>query len=70
MLGPAIELGRNVTAAAPNRQRQLELAALREMSDLELGVQELEIGRRLEIAGRDRPGPFFESRTSISGESP
>ena len=59
MLGPAVELGRNVAAATPDRQRQLELAAIRQMGELQLGVQQLEIGGRLEIAGRDGARPLL-----------
>src|SRR3989440_7578146 len=56
VLGPAVQLRREVAAAAADRERQLELAALREVRDLEVRVQDLEVGRSLDVAGRDRAG--------------
>ena len=55
MLGPAVQLGRDVPAAAADRERDLELALLREVGDLELRVEILEVGRRLDVTGGDDP---------------
>ena len=43
-----------VTAPAPDRHRQLELAAIRQVSDPEARVEDLEVGRHLDVGGRDR----------------
>ena len=49
----AVALGRDVAAAAADRQRDLEPALRREVRDLELRVQDLEVGGRLDVGGRD-----------------
>src|SRR5829696_5641190 len=51
----AIALGRHVAASAADRERDLEPALRRQVRDLEVGVQDLEVGRRLDVGGRDRP---------------
>ena len=56
VLRPAVQLGRRVAAAAADRQRQLEPAAVGEVRDLELRVEDLELGRRLDVGGRDDAG--------------
>ena len=48
--GPAVQLGRDVAAAAADRERHLELALVGDVRDLELRVQDLEVGRRLDVA--------------------
>jgi hypothetical protein len=58
-LGPAVELGRDVAAAAPDGERHLELALVRDVRDLELRVQDLEVGRRLDVGGRDDAGALL-----------
>ena len=50
--GPAVELARDVAAAATDRERDLELALLGEVRDLELRVEDLELGGRLDVGGR------------------
>ena len=51
---PAVALGRDVAAAAADRERDLEPALRREVRDLELRVQDLEVGGRLDVGGGDR----------------
>ena len=48
--GPRLQLGRDVAAAAADRQRHLELALVGEVGDLEVRVEDLELGRRLDVA--------------------
>src|SRR5690242_7962263 len=50
----AVALGRNVAAAAPDRERDLEPALRREVRDLELRIEDLEVGGRLDVGGGDR----------------
>src|SRR5436189_448728 len=49
VLGPAVELGRDVAAAAPDRQRHLELALVGQVRDLEIGIEDLELRRSLDV---------------------
>src|SRR5579872_1700368 len=49
VLRAAILLGRRVAAAAADRERHLEASAVGEVRDLELGVEDLELGRRLDV---------------------
>ena len=58
-LRPAVELGRDVAAAAADRERHLELALVGDVRDLELRVQDLEVGRRLDVGGRDDAGALL-----------
>ncbi len=53
VLGPAVELGRDVPAAAPDRQGHLELALVREVRELQVGIEDLELGRRLDVGRLD-----------------
>src|SRR5437868_15121790 len=53
VLRPTVQLGRVVAAAAADCQRQLQAAAIREVRDLELRVEDLELGRRLDLGGGD-----------------
>jgi len=53
VLRPAVELRGNVTAAAADRERHLELALIGEMRDLELGVEDLQLGGRLDVGSLD-----------------
>ena len=48
----AVQLRRDVAAAAADRQRHLEPALRREVRDLEVRVEDLEVGRRLDVGGR------------------
>ena len=59
MLGPTVQLRRQIAAAATDRERQLETAAAGEVRDLELRVQDLEIGGRLDVGGRDGARPLL-----------
>src|SRR5277367_4894594 len=52
---PTVPLGGDVAAAAADRQRDLEAALRREVRDLELRVEDLEIGGRLDVGGGDDP---------------
>ena len=52
-LRAAVELGRHVAAAAADRERHLELALVGDVGDLELRVEDLEVGGRLDVGGRD-----------------
>ena len=49
----AVALGRDVAATAADRQRDLEPALGRDVGDLELGVEDLEVGRHLDVGGGD-----------------
>src|SRR5436190_5782667 len=53
VLGPAVELGRDVAAAAADSQRHLELALVGQVRDLEIGIEDLELRRSLDVLGRD-----------------
>ena len=57
--GPAVQLGRDVAAAAADGQRHLELALVGDVRDLELRVQDLEVGRRLDVGGRHDAGALL-----------
>ena len=57
VLRPTVELGGHVAATTPDRHRQLELALVRERRDLEIRVQDLEVGRRLDVSGSDLARP-------------
>ena len=48
-----VALGGHVAAAAADRERDLEAALRREVRDLEVRVQDLEVGGRLDVGGRD-----------------
>src|SRR3954471_3931207 len=50
---PAVALGRHITAPAADRERDLEAALRREVRDLEIGVQDLEVGGSLDVGGGD-----------------
>ena len=52
-LGAAVQLGGHVAAPAADRQRHLELALVGELRDLELRVEDLEIGGSLDVGGGD-----------------
>src|SRR5205814_9512701 len=49
VLRPAVELGRDVAAAAADRQRHLELALVGQVRDLEIGIEDLELRRSLDV---------------------
>jgi hypothetical protein len=49
----------DVAAPAADRERHLELALGGELRDLELRVQDLEVGRRLDVGGRDDAGALL-----------
>ena len=51
--GPRLSSAGHVAAAAADRQRHLEPAVAGEVRDLELRVQDLELGRRLDVGRRD-----------------
>ena len=53
VLRPAVELRRDVAASAADRQRHLEPAVAREVGDLELRIEDLELCRRLDVGRRD-----------------
>src|SRR5579864_4145830 len=53
VLRPAIQLGRVVPAAAADRPGELQPAAIREVRDLELRIEDLELGRRFDVGGGD-----------------
>ncbi len=55
-LGPTVELGRDVAATAPDRERDLELRLVGEVRELEVGSEDLEICRRLDVCGGDDAG--------------
>src|SRR4051812_26634477 len=55
-LRAAREIRRRVAAAAADRQRQLEPSTIREVREHELRVEDLEVGRRLDVAGGDLAG--------------
>ena len=55
-LGALVALGRHVAAAAGDRQRHLEPGLLGQVADDQVGVQDLEVGRRLDVGRRDRAG--------------
>ena len=57
--GPAVQLGRDVAAAAADRQRDLEAALVGEVGDLELRVEDLEVGGRLDVGRRDDAGALL-----------
>src|SRR5581483_4121055 len=48
-----VALGREVPAAAADRERDLEAALRREVRDLEIRVQDLEVCGRLDVGGGD-----------------
>src|SRR5262245_41078717 len=52
-LRPAVELGGDVSAAAADGERHLELAFVGDVRELELRVQDLEVGGSLDVGGRD-----------------
>jgi hypothetical protein len=54
VLRAAVELRRRVAAAAADRQRDLEPALVGQVRDLELRVEDLEVGGRLDVGGRHR----------------
>src|SRR2546421_2511707 len=54
MLGPPVQLGGNVTPAAADRQRHLELALVGQVRDLEVRVEDLELRRCFDVLRRDR----------------
>ena len=56
VLGAAVELGGHVAPAAPDRQRHLQPAAVGQVGDLELRVEDLELGRSLDVLRRDDAG--------------
>ena len=49
VLRPTVQLGRNVAAAAADRERDLEPPLVGEVRDLELRVEDLEIGGSLDV---------------------
>src|SRR3954470_7253742 len=49
-----VALRGHIAAPAADREGDLETALRREVRDLELGVQDLEVGRRLDVGGRHR----------------
>src|SRR5439155_25541225 len=49
-----VALGRDVAAAAPDRERDLEPTLRRQVRDLELRVEDLEVGGSLDVGGGDR----------------
>ena len=53
VLRPAVQLARDVPAAAADRHRHLEAALVGQRRDLKIRVQDLEVGGRLDVAGRD-----------------
>jgi hypothetical protein len=53
VLRPAVELGRHVAAAAPDRERHLEPSVAGEVRDLELRVEDLELRGSLDVPGGD-----------------
>ena len=59
VLGAAVQLGRDVAAAAADRERHLELALVGEVRDLEVRVEDLEVGRRLDVGRRDGAGALL-----------
>ena len=54
MLGPAVQLGRDVATAAADRHRQLEPPLVGQVGDLGVRIEDLEVGGRLDVAGSDR----------------
>src|SRR5665647_2028660 len=56
VLRAAVELGGHVAPAAPDRQRHLQPAAVGQVGDLELRVEDLELGRSLDVLRRDDAG--------------
>src|SRR6185295_2141033 len=58
-LRPAVELGGDVAAAAADRQGHLELALVAELRELEVLVQDLEVGGSLNVGGGDRAGTLL-----------
>ncbi len=62
-----VALGRHVAAAAADRDGDLEPTLGGEVRDLELRVEDLEVGGPLDVGGRDRPftlggQPHFDLR--------
>ena len=56
---PAVHLRRHVAAAAADGHRQLELALVGEVRDLEVRVEDLEVGRQLDVGRRHRSRPLL-----------
>src|SRR6266496_555513 len=56
VLRPTVQLSRDVAAAAADRQRHLEPAFVGQVRDLEVGVEDLELRRGLDVLGRDCAG--------------
>src|SRR5581483_1486431 len=59
VLRAAIELGGHVAAAASDRQRQLQAAAVREVRDLELRIEDLELRWSLDVGCGDDARPLL-----------
>ena len=58
-LRATVQLGRNVAAATADREGHLELALVGDVRDLELRVQDLEVGRCLDVSRRDDAGALL-----------
>ena len=57
--GPAVLVGGHVPAAAADREGHLELALVGEVRELEVRVEDLEVGGRLDVGGRDGAGALL-----------
>ncbi len=57
--GPAVHLRRHVAASAADGHDQLELPLVGEVRDLEVGVEDLEVGRQLHVRRRHRSRPLL-----------
>ena len=58
-LGPAVQLGRDVAATAADGERHLQLALVGEVRELELRIEDLEVGGRLDVGGGDDAGALL-----------
>src|SRR4029450_12732330 len=56
VLRPAVQLGRHVAASAYDGERDLELALVGQVGDLQVLVEDLEVGGRLDVGRRDGTG--------------
>ena len=66
--GPLVALGRDVAPAALDRDVDGQAALAVERGDVELGVEDLDVGGELQVAGGDVAGPRLSQRR-VTGSS-
>src|SRR4029077_12069484 len=59
-LGALVTVGGDVAATAADREHHLQARALGEVADLELRVEDLELGARIDVRGGDDAGALLE----------